>query len=285
MDAAARHADYADARHVERRLERLSTRNGDGRPARRHASEGIGVRVRVGRRLGIRGRAPGPERAGAEAALRARARISLRAQPAAPADRRWRRSRRRSGSWASAVERDPFAVPLEEKLAALHAADAALRGEPRREPHARPLLGVRGPRRMFASTEGALCEQHDHRVRRRHLGGGASSGGESQVRSYPASHGGHVAQAGYEHFLGARPGRARRRAWPSEAGALLTAPACPRGGTTLILAGEQLGLPGARVGRATRWSSTACSAARPRTPARASWPPDGVGSLRYGSPS
>ena len=65
--------------------------------------------------------------------------------------------------------------------------------------------------------------------------------GDSQIRSYPASHGGHVAQAGYEHFLELElPGHAPRVS--SEAVALLRAPACPPGRKTLILAGEQLGL-------------------------------------------
>src|ERR671929_177082 len=39
----------------------------------------------------------------------------------------------------------------------------------------------------------------------------AVDGGESQTRSYPASHGGHVEQAGYEHFIGLElPGHAPR---------------------------------------------------------------------------
>ena len=101
--------------------------------------------------------------------------------------------------------------------------------------------------KVFASTEGALCEQ-----RVIECGGGiaavAVDGGESQIRSYPASHGGHVAQAGYEHFLGLElPGHAPRVA--AEAVALLSAPACPPGRTTLILGGRAARAPGARVGR------------------------------------
>jgi TldD protein len=61
------------------------------------------------------------------------------------------------------------------------------------------------------------------------------------VRSYPSSHGGDVAQAGYEHFLALDlPGNAARVA--DEAIALLTAPVCPSGETTLILGSEQLAL-------------------------------------------
>ena len=94
--------------------------------------------------------------------------------------------------------------------------------------------------KVFASTEGALCEQH-----LTECGGGLAvvvvDGDESQVRSYPTSHGGHVAQAGYEHFL-ALELAAHAPALAEEAAALLKAPACPPGRTTLILSGEQLAI-------------------------------------------
>src|SRR6201999_778948 len=93
-----------------------------------------------------------------------------------------------------------------------------------------------GVEKLLASTEGALCEQ-----RTTECGGGlmavAVDGHESQVRSYPVS----IAQAGYEHFVGLDlVARAPRIA--AEAVELLRAPACPAKRTTLILAGEQLGL-------------------------------------------
>jgi TldD protein len=66
-------------------------------------------------------------------------------------------------------------------------------------------------------------------------------GDESQVRSYPASHGGQVTQAGYERFLSLDlAGHAPRVS--EEAVALLSAPRCPARRTTLILVGEQLAL-------------------------------------------
>jgi len=73
------------------------------------------------------------------------------------------------------------------------------------------------------------------------LGALAVDGEETQIRSYPGSHDGFVARAGYEHFLALElPGTGPRLA--QEAETLLHAPACPSGRTTLILAGEQLGL-------------------------------------------
>ena len=67
----------------------------------------------------------------------------------------------------------------------------------------------------------------------------AVDGEQTQVRSHPSSLGSHMEQSGYERFLALDlPGEAPRVA--AEAAALLHAPACPAGRTTLILAGEQL---------------------------------------------
>ena len=48
MDSAGRRAEYADARFVRTRAEKLSTRNGALDQLDTHESEGVGVRVRVG---------------------------------------------------------------------------------------------------------------------------------------------------------------------------------------------------------------------------------------------
>ena len=130
------------------------------------------------------------------------------------------------GEWANPVERDPFEVPLEEKLAVLLAADAGLRTEPGVNLTLARFSAFR-TEKIFASTEGALCEQ-------RITGAAAASravaveGADSQIRSYPASHGGHVAQAGYEHFSGwSSPGT--RRACRRGVALLRRPPARPGG--------------------------------------------------------
>jgi TldD protein len=273
MDAAARHADYADARHVRTRVERLSARNGVVDELDTDDSDGIGIRVRVGGAWGFAA-VRGAERAGAEAALD-RALAVARAQPAAPGVALAPEPPAR-GRWA---ERDPFEVPLEDKLAILAAADAGLRTVPE-VTTTRASFEARHERRRFASTEGALCEQAITEC-----GGGISAlavaGSQSQIRSFPASHDGSVAQAGYEHFLTLDlPGNAPRVA--EEAAALLRAPACPSGRTTLILAGEQLALQlhesvGHAVeldrvlGREASYAGTSFVGA------------DAIGSLRFGS--
>jgi TldD protein len=234
MDDAGRRADYADVRSIRTRSERLATRNEALDSLDSSSSEGIGVRVRVGGSWGFAG-VQGLDRNAAEGALRralevAQAQPAVAAAPLAP-------ERPASGSWRSPARIDPFEVALEEKLALLSRAGRSMLAEP----------GVRlalarfhawRTDKAFASSEGAYCEQTVTEC-----GGGiaavAVDGGETQVRSYPASHGGHVAQAGWEHFLSLDlVGQAPRVA--EEAAALLRAPGCPPGRTTLILAGEQL---------------------------------------------
>ncbi|HEX2232624.1 MAG TPA: TldD/PmbA family protein [Thermoleophilaceae bacterium] len=277
MESAARHADYADVRHVRTRSQRVATRNEALDSLDSGESEGIGVRVRVGGAWGFAG-ARGPGRDEAEAALRralaiAEAQPAVAAGPLAPEPPPY-------GSWRSPQERDPFEVPLEDKLGLLFEAGRSMLAEP----------GVRlalarfqawRTDKAFASTEGAYCEQAIGEC-----GGGiaavAVDGDETQVRSYPASHGGHVSQAGWERFLSLDlPGSAPRVA--EEAAALLRAPACPPGRTTLILAGEQLCLQVHEsighaleldrvLGREASYAGTSFVA------------PGATGSLRMGSP-
>ena len=276
MDSAGRRAQYADARFVRTRSERLSTRNGALDQLDSHESEGIGVRVRLRGAWGFAA-VRGADRRGADEAL-GRALAVAESQPAAGGAELAPEPPAR-GRWESPAERDPFEVPLEDKLAVLVACDAGLRTDPGVSVTLAQFQALQVDR-LFASTEGALCEQ-----RTTECGGSvaavAVNGDESQVRSFPASHGGSVAQAGYEHFLrldlaGAAPRVA------AEATELLRAPACPPGRRTLILAGEQLGLQiHESVGHALELDRVL---GREASYAGTSFVPlDGIGSMRLGS--
>lgn len=237
MDAAAGRVDYADARHVGSAHEAISVRNGRLHELHREEQEGFGVRVRIRGAWGFAA-ARGSDRAAAEDAL-ARAIALAEAQPAPPAAAPLAPEEPARGSYAARCARDPFEVPLEDKLSLLLAADEALRGDPRLAVTSAHFLAFR-ELRSFASTEGGCCDQTIVEC-----GGGivatAVEGSESQVRSYPASFRGDVAQRGYEHFEElALVAHAPRVA--EEAVALLSAPACPSQRTTLILDGEQLAL-------------------------------------------
>jgi TldD protein len=236
MDAAARRTEYADVRFVRTRDERVSLRNGALDELASSDVEGIGVRVRAGGAWGFAA-VRGTDRHGAEAAL-ARALEVAAAEPASEGAPLVPEPPAR-GEYESPVDRDPFEVPLEDKLAVLAAADTALGGERGVTTTVASFHATR-IEKLFASTDGALCRQ-----RLTECGGGlaavAVKGEQSQIRSYPASHGGQVSQAGYEQFDALDlPGQAPLVA--AEAVALLSAPPCPSTRTTLILAGEQLAL-------------------------------------------
>jgi TldD protein len=236
IDSASLRADYADARVVCSAHERIATRLGRVDSVGCAEEEGLGVRVRVG---GAWGFAATREltAAGAEEAL-SRALAVAAAQPAAPAAPLAPEPPAR-GSWEHPLERDPFAVPFEEKLGALLAADAALRGDPRIAVTSAYFLAYRQTR-AFASTEGAACSQ-----RVVECGGGmhavAVDSDEAQSRSYPGSHGAGVAQGGWEVFAALGLEREAPRV-AEEAVALLSAPPCPAVRTTVVLDGEQTAL-------------------------------------------
>jgi TldD protein len=276
MDSAGRRAEYADVRFVRTQTERLSTRNGAIDRAESDDYEGIGVRVRVGGSWGFAA-VRGTERAAAEGALD-RALAIAAAQPSSSGAALAFEPPAR-GEYSSPAERDPFAVPIEDKLAILWEAERLLSERPD-VAVARTSFHAMRVQKLFASTEGALCEQV-----LTECGGGLSAtavrGDETQIRSYPASHSGHVAQAGYEHFLALDlPGNAARVA--DEAVELLSAPACAAGTTTLILAGEQLGAQiHESVGHAVELDRVL---GREASYAGTSFvPADGIGSLRFGS--
>ena len=276
MDSAALRADYADARHVRSRAESISTRNGAVDEVDSSSEEGVGVRVRAGGAWGFAATRE-LDKASLEAAL-ARALAIAEAQPAAPAAALLPEPPAR-GSWHNPTQVDPFTVPLDDKLALLVEADEAMRGDSRIAVTSAQFLAF-AEERTFASTEGALCDQ-----RTVECGGGISalavSADESQVRSYPASHGGDVAQAGYEQFTSLRL-RDHAPRVAEEAIALLTAPACPSGTATLVLGGQQVALQlHESVGHAVELDRVLGSEA---SYAGTSWvSASDVGSLRYGS--
>ena len=156
VDAASRRADYADARFVRTRSEPLSTRNGKLSQLDEAEEAGIGVRVRVGGAWGFAA-VRGTTKADAEGALE-RALAVAAAQPAVEGAALAHEPPAR-GEYASPAERDPFEVPLEDKLAVLAAADAGLRGARRPSRSRWPASRRCRSTSSFASTEGALCEQ------------------------------------------------------------------------------------------------------------------------------
>ena len=275
MDSAAGRTEYADVRHVRSLTERISTRNGAVERIEHTDQDGLGVRVRVGGAWGFAA-ARGDDRRAAEDAL-ARALAIAEAQPPSPSGPLAAEAPA-SGRHDARSGTDPFAVPLDQKLAVLVGADAALRADLRVAVSQAKYIALR-EEKTFASTEGAGCRQLVTEC-----GGGvaatATDGAESQVRSYPTIDG-HVAQAGYEHFTGLELAAHAPRV-AEEAVALLSAPACPDGLATVVLDGEQLGLQlHESVGHALELDRVLGTEA---SYAGTSFvDPDDLGSLRYGA--
>ena len=236
--ARARGADYADARAIVVDTENVETKNGALSGLDAAASAGIGVRALVNGAWGFAsasGLAPAAAEGAAERAVEI-ARASGRAvgEPV-----------RLSGlppvvaMWRTPCAEDPFAVPVDEKLALLMKIDAELRSEPKLK-LALGFMSFRREHKVFASSEGSLIDQTI-------LFSGvgfqavASDGKEIQVRSYPNSARGQFMTRGYE-LVRELPLVAEARRVASEAVALLTAPQCPSGTTDLILGGQQLAL-------------------------------------------
>ena len=276
IDAVAGRFPYVDARHVRRQTEELTVRNGELVTLDSHEDEGIGIRIRSGGAWAFAA-ARGSDRAAAEEAL-ARA-IRLAEAGARGLDTPLTEEPASGGEYSSHAKIDPFGVSLEEKLALLIPAEAALR-EQRGVTVGRAGTLARSEEKLFVSSEGASCRQL-----LTECGGGiaavAVGSDGAQIRSYPGSHAGSVAQAGWEHVLGLELAASAPRV-AAEAVALLGAPACPAGPTTLVLAGEQLGMQlHESVGHAVELDRVLGGEA---SYAGTSWVrADGLGSLRYGS--
>ena len=262
---------------MHRRYESMSARNGDIEDLTHDEDAGIGVRALVGSSVGLlrrtrsRRRVPPARPAPAP-------RGSPRPVPACPVPApTWCRLPPRPGPGRRACEIDPLGVPLSDKGDLLvRATDDHARA--RRRPR-RGALPDLGHPKWFVSSEGHRIDQ-----RIRECGAGISAtaigDGETQRRSYP-SYRGQYGTRGWELVTGLDLAAHAARV-AEEARALLTAPLCPAGETTLILGSEQMACRStSRWGTRSSW--TGSSAGRPRSPARPGWTSAGSASLRYGS--
>src|SRR5262245_52790086 len=122
-------AHYADIRISERETESLTVKNGALEAASSNLSTGFGVRVLVNGAWGFAGSAvmtaPEVERVTREAVDIARASGLVAGDPVQLDD-----SPPQVARYATPVGEDPFAVSIDDKLAILFAADAAMAGVP-----------------------------------------------------------------------------------------------------------------------------------------------------------
>jgi TldD protein len=237
-DAQVKGASYADVRLDEHVTQDVIVKNGQLAAVSDDASEGFGVRVLVDGAWGFAGSSrlnldevhEVVDRAIRIARASARAR-SIPVDLGPPVTSR--------GHYRTPVERDPFSVPLSEKVELLLRADqamAATKGVTITEGSMEFIKQTK----IFASTEGAYTEQEFFES-----GAGieatATSPDDVQNRSYPNSFGRHQGAGGYEYIVAMQLDRHGQRIG-EEAVALLTAPQCPSGLKTLILDASQTAL-------------------------------------------
>ncbi|HUK94052.1 MAG TPA: TldD/PmbA family protein [Gaiellaceae bacterium] len=268
-------ASYADARVIVRRSQVVGTRNRRVERLDDVESEGIGVRVLVDgawgfacdRRL---------DTAGAETAA-TKASAFARAAPGGHS-RALAKLRPAQGEYRTALEKDPFAVSLADKI------DLCLRAERALEHKDVTVTtaSVRAQRehRVFVSSDGVATDQELVEC-----GGGidafATRDGITQIRSHPSAHGGSSAQAGWEYVESLELEREAPRVG-EQAAALLHADLCPSQVTTVVIDAEQMELQvHESVGHPTELDRVyGTEAAYAGTSFLG---PEDLGSLRYGS--
>lgn len=236
--AQVKGASYADVRVDDRVQQDIVVKNGQLAAVSDDASEGFGVRVLVDGAWGFAGSDRLDKHEVEEVVARAiriakaSARVKSKPVELGPAVT----SR---GHYKTPIERDPFSVPLSEKVDLLLRADAAMgsvKGVTVREGS----MEFIRHKKLFASTEGALTEQELYES-----GAGieatATTQDDVQNRSYPNSFGRHQGSGGFEFITGLELDKHGQRIG-EEAVALLSAPQCPSGVKTLILGASQVGL-------------------------------------------
>lgn len=142
-------------------------------------------------------------------------------------------------SWEAPMKKDPFSVPIEEKVSLLLDCGKALL-EPEVVKVSQATMRSRKQEKWFFSSEGASIHQKIV-----FCGAGiaaiAVEGGELQKRSYPTSFGGDFSQQGYE-FIESLHLFDHCTETAEQSVSLLDAPHCPSGKRDIILESSQLAL-------------------------------------------
>ncbi|HEU0130217.1 MAG TPA: TldD/PmbA family protein [Mycobacteriales bacterium] len=234
--ARAAGAGFADVRVVEELAESVDVRDDRVEGVSRTTSRGVGIRVLVDGAWGFAAtNDPSGLRAAAERAVEiARASAPLRGEPVRLDD-----SERPAGTYVTPHGRNPFEVPLAEKIDLLLATAAAGREAPGIA-YVEATTDAWQRTTLYRASDGAWFDQRVVQV-----GGGlrgtALGEGELQHRSWPNSFRGQFTCGGWEDVVALDlPGHARPAC--DEAVALLIAPELPARETTLLLESSQLAL-------------------------------------------
>ncbi|PKK82109.1 MAG: peptidase C69 [candidate division Zixibacteria bacterium HGW-Zixibacteria-1] len=230
--------DYADCRYVRTEKESIQVTDGTVDSLSKVVNVGVGVRVLHNGAWGFAAVASTGEadikKAANKALQTARASASAKKESVKLAEQEAFKDH-----YATPCEKDPFAVPTDEKIGLLLEICEKLKTDDKIK-MAKASLDFYRTNKLFFSTEGAEIEQDIIES-----GGGyevvASDGNEVQKRSYPNSHRGDYATRGYEFIDGLQllenVDKTRE-----EAIQLLTADDCPDTETDIIICGSQMAL-------------------------------------------
>ncbi|MBA3826363.1 MAG: TldD/PmbA family protein [Ktedonobacterales bacterium] len=232
-------ATYADVRVMERETEEISVKAGNVDGINSATTRGFNVRVVVNGAWGFASSAimetAEAERVAGQAVRIAKASALVAGQPV-----RLSPLPPQSGNYVTPVQRDPFLVPLGEKVSLLLRADEAMRSVAGIAVTS-AMMSSGKETKLFVSSEGSVVTQTLY-----HCGAGIEAfavdqqNGEMQRRSYPQA-GGQHGTAGFELVEALDlVGNAPRIA--TEAVQLLGAPQCEAGVRTIILDGQQTAL-------------------------------------------
>lgn len=230
--------DYGDARVVDIEDEFISMKNGVPEEVERRHSLGFGIRVLKNGRWGFSASYKMEKdeiKNVADFAIKL-AEMSGKIEGESVKLSQEEVSR---GKYFSKIEKDPFDIPVEEKINLLIACDRNMAGVKGVSIRIGSLSAHR-EHKFFASTDGAEIEQNIV-----FTGGGISAfsikNGDFQKRSYPTSFGGNYRQQGWE-FIESLNLAEEAEKIAEEAVMLHSAKECPSMETNLIIDSDQLAL-------------------------------------------
>ncbi len=228
--------DYGDLRISDISKQNISVKNGSVESIKDDMGRGVGIRILNGG-WGFASTSDLTKN-GIETAIKRALKIA-NASAMATSDITLAEVEICQDKYVSEYKKDPFEVPLEEKLELLLEAEKRLKVDDIIKVTNATLLAWRY-KKWFASTEGANIEQDIIQC-----GAGvnvtASDGNDVQKRSYPNSFGGVFHSEGYE-FIESLELIENAERVGEEAVALLKADQCPSGKMDLILEPSQLAL-------------------------------------------
>lgn len=228
-------ANYADIRIIETKNEDLNVTNGQLR-ADYAQTLGFGIRVLYKGSWGFASsdnlNAEEIKKIAKEAVMIAKASRTLQTESV-----KWAREDVYKDHWFTPALKNPFRIPLENKLELMYGIDEILRKRPEIKV-SNVDMSFQNIRKWFVNSEGSEILQD---LLRSGAGYSATAVGneDMQIRSYPASFGGQYYSGGYEIIeqmeLLQNAERVR-----DESIALLTADVCPDMVTDIIIGGSQM---------------------------------------------